>query len=243
MTATFVLLHGFTGAPSSWDAVVARLPPDARVIRPWLLGHGPRAADDHGWDAEVATLLERLAEARAEGAHLVGYSLGGRVGWSLLAAAPSRFSRATLIGAHPGLDADARPARRRGDARWVHRLEEEGIDAFVDAWRALPLWASQRSVAPERRAVQDALRRAHDPRGLARSLRRLGLAEMPTIDPTRLSMPVRLVAGALDAKHRALAAAQVARLPRGALTVVEGAGHNVVLERPDAVARALREAA
>ncbi|MEM7449391.1 MAG: alpha/beta fold hydrolase [Myxococcota bacterium] len=34
-----VLLHGFTGAPASWDGVAAHLPSDWSLIRPTLLGH------------------------------------------------------------------------------------------------------------------------------------------------------------------------------------------------------------
>jgi 2-succinyl-6-hydroxy-2,4-cyclohexadiene-1-carboxylate synthase len=243
---TFVLLHGFTGAPASWDAVVARLPAEARVLRPALTGHaGPGETERPSrFLDEVARLREGLTREDVRGAHLVGYSLGGRVGYHLLAAAPERFARATLIGAHPGLaDPEARAARRRADARWIARLEDDGLDAFVDAWAALPLWASQRALAPEVRAAQDRIRRGHDPRGLAHALRVLGLAEMPPVDPARLACPVHLVVGAADDKHRALSRALAARLPAGRFTAVAGAGHNVPLERPDRLAALLLEEA
>lgn len=253
---TFVFLHGFTGSPASWDAVVAKLPAHARVLRPALLGHelraatrprrrGPclkdssRAAAD-GFLAEVERLRAWLDRECVPRAHLVGYSLGGRVGYHLLAVDPARFTGATLIGAHPGLANDLeRAARRRADAAWIDRLERDGIDAFVRAWAELPLWSTQRELPFEVLAAQDAIRRSHDPIGLGRALRTLGLAEMPPVLPDRLTLPVHLVVGGRDVKHRELAAAFVEQLPEGRLTVVAGAGHNVVLERPDVIASLL----
>src|SRR2546426_11494466 len=102
---TLFLLHGFAGAPESWDAVVARLR-DATVVGPALTGHGaPLAAD---WDAEVA----RLGALLPDGAHVCGYSLGGRLALGLLAAYPHKIARATLIGAHSGIVDDAERAAR-----------------------------------------------------------------------------------------------------------------------------------
>lgn len=237
---TFVLLHGFTGAPASWDPLVARLPPNARVARPALSGHGP--ARSPSWSAEVDRLLALLDAESMRGAHLVGYSMGGRVAWGLLAADPTRFCAATLIGAHPGLsDPAARRRRHEEDARRAEQLEREGLDAFLDAWASLPMWASQRALDADTLAAQDRVRRAHTADGLAHALRVLGLAQMPALDPRSLRVPITLVTGALDAKHRALADALVRRAPNLEARSVEGCGHNVLLERPDALARLLTE--
>lgn len=236
---TYVFLHGFSGGPESWDAVATALPSDARVVRVQLAGHGATPVSVEGWDAEVARIDALLERERVEDAHLVGYSLGGRVGLSLLARAP-RFSRATLVGAHPGLpDAAARAERRAADDRWVRVLREQGLRAFIDAWEALPMWGSQEALDPEALASQRRLRESHTAEGLAHALEVLGLAQMPATDPSALRVPIQLVVGERDEKHRALSGALAERLPRAALRVVEGAGHNVVLERPDALAALL----
>ena len=52
-------------------------------------------------------------------------------------------------------------------------------------------------------------------------------------------MPVELVVGERDEKFRAIAERMAERLPDARLHVVEGAGHAVHLERPDAVAELL----
>ncbi len=236
MSACFVLLHGFTGSPASFDRLVAELETESRVIRPMLSGHGREPSWAPSWDAEVARLDALLEAERVERAHLVGYSLGGRLGWGLLTRAPGRFARATLIGAHPGLRTDEERATRRAqDARWAAQLEGEGLEPFLAAWAALPLWASQAALAAEVRAEQEAIRRQHRADGLAHALRTLGLAEMPAAEP--VERPVTLVVGELDAAHRAHSSAFAARLPSARLEVVAGSGHNVLLERPEAVAR------
>jgi 2-succinyl-6-hydroxy-2,4-cyclohexadiene-1-carboxylate synthase len=229
-----LLLHGFTGSPASFDAVVALLPAGARVIRPFLSGHGSDPARSASWEAELDRIFALIDDAGVERAHVCGYSLGGRLAWGLLARDPSRFSGATLVGAHPGLADDVeRAARSRADARWIEMLERDGLDAFLDAWQALPFFATQ---SADQIAKQRAIRVGHRARDLAHAIRTLGLAEMPAVDPARIATPVTLVVGEHDAAHRAIAEQVARRLPDGRLVIADGAGHNVLLERPDVVA-------
>lgn len=215
---TYVLLHGFTGGPESFEHLGLR---DA--IAPRLAGHGPSPVLARSWDEEIDRLIAILD---VRGAHLVGYSFGGRLAYSLLARAPHLFSRATLIGAHPGLrDPRARDDRRRADRRWIELLLREGLEAFVRAWEALPMWSTQ---TPAQIEAQRALRRSHSAHGLANALAVLGLAEMPCVDPSAIRVPVRLVSGAHDPSF----------VPSRAFPqiVVPDAGHNVLIERPEALA-------
>lgn len=229
---TYLLLHGFTGAPESWDELA--LPTDARVLRPALAGHGPSPAPASTWDAEIARLAELLEVEGATDVHLVGYSMGGRLGWGLLQRT-DRVTRATLIGAHPGLEDDyARVRRRAEDERW-RRLLGQGLAAFVERWEALPLWRTQLGLDPNRLIRQRAIREQHDPAALAAAMRALGLAEMPRTDPTKVRCPVTLVVGGEDHKHRAIAERFAPLLDDARISVFEGAGHNVLLERPDAL--------
>jgi pimeloyl-ACP methyl ester carboxylesterase len=62
---------------------------------------------------------------------------------------------------------------------------------------------------------------------------------MPPVDPSRVTSPVTLVVGEHDATHRELAAKIAGELTDARLAVAEGAGHNVLLERPDVVAQIL----
>jgi 2-succinyl-6-hydroxy-2,4-cyclohexadiene-1-carboxylate synthase len=239
-----VLLHGFTGAPSSFDELCTLLRTRAgaavAVYRPHILGHGVAADGVNTFDDEVTRLATELERGGLRGAHLCGYSLGARLALGLLARAPQLFVSATLIGVHPGLTTQAeRSERSASDERWARMLEERGLEAFLSAWQEQPLFASQAALerAGGARAIarQRAIRSAHDARGLARSLRVLGLAAMPDYHATLLAPPVptTLVVGANDTKFVELARASAERNPKLGLSLIEGSGHNVVLEAPD----------
>jgi len=240
---TVVLLHGFTGAPASWDDVVALLPPGATVVRPALLGHGDEA-DDAASDfaGEVDRIAARLPPPGAAPLHLIGYSLGARVALGLLSRHPRRFSRATLIGVHPGLaSAGERAARIDSDEGWAQRLEQGGIAAFVDAWQRQALFETASPVDERRLAHQRQIRLSHRAAGLSRSLRVLGLGRMPDYRHAlaTCAVPLCLAVGATDRRFTALAE-EIRRLqPRASLRVIEGAGHNVPLEQPARVAALL----
>lgn len=246
MSRPLVLLHGFTGAPASWDGVRPSLDDAIPVLAPALLGHDGTAGSPatRSFDDEVDRLAGVVRDAGLEGAHLAGYSLGGRVALGLLVRHPGLFAAATLIGAHPGLQDPADRAERAArDEQWARLLDGEGLPTFVAAWEALPLFASQGALDPETLARQRAIRTAHDPAGLARSLRVLGLGGMADFRPRlpALRLPVTLVAGEADKKFRALAGEMRARIPGARLEIAAGAGHNVVLERPDCIAGLLQE--
>jgi len=191
------------------------------------------------FDDEVARLAEGLGETPV---HLAGYSLGARLALGIAVRHPERVARLTLIGVHPGLTTEKeRDERRRADARWIELLETCGIAAFVDAWSAQPLFASERVLPDAVRLRRQEERLRHDPRELARSLRVTGLAEMPDFRPhlAGVRVPVVLMTGALDPKFSALAEELSLVLPRARHTIVSGAGHALLLERPDLVATEL----
>src|SRR5262249_26256974 len=122
-------------------------------------------------------------------------------------------------------------------------IERAGVPAFVDRWEALPLWASQARLPAAVRAAQRAQRLQNRAPGLANSLRGLGTgAQAPLHERlAELPMPVLLIAGALDAKFRALASEMAAALPAAHLALVPDAGHAVHLEQPAVFDRLVAE--
>jgi 2-succinyl-6-hydroxy-2,4-cyclohexadiene-1-carboxylate synthase len=231
-----VLLHGFALGPSSWGSVPG--------FAPASVGHADAVdVEVASFEAEVDRLASRI-EAETRGPrHLVGYSMGGRLGLGLLARHPRLFDSATLVSAHPGLRTEAeRAARREADGRWAELLREAGVEAFASAFEAQPIFLT-RARAPEARVLAQAkLRRSHTSEGLVRSLRCCGLGAMPCLEDAlpEIATPVDLVVGVDDAKFLALARSMAERLPRARLCVIEDAGHDVPLERPDALLALLR---
>ena len=73
---------------------------------------------------------------------------------------PVASPRAVLISVNPGIDDAERPARRAHDAAWARLLRERGLDAFLDAWEAQPLFATQARVRADLRAARRARRLA-----------------------------------------------------------------------------------
>lgn len=241
-----VFLHGFTGTPASlrWveQALGARL---ARVFAPPLVGHHGGPSEPCRFEDEVERLARQIDGARLRGAHLLGYSLGGRLALGVALRAPELFRSLTLISASPGLDTEAeREQRRQADERWVTLLTERGLTAFLEAWSALPLWDPQRGLAAERLLHQQQERARHEALGLATSLRSVGLGRMPAYLSAlpRLSLPVALLVGALDSKFIALGERMQRALPNASLGVVPNAGHSLLIEAPEAVAQVLGSA-
>ncbi len=233
-------LHGFTGAASSaaplFEALGLR-----PTFAPALLGHADAPLEIESFDGEV----ERLAAALSASGGvdlLLGYSMGGRIALRLVERFPQHVGRLVVIGAHPGLLSEpARASRRADDEPWIRLLLGDGTHAFVDAWAARPIFASQLDAPDARRAAQDRVRRAHRAEGLARAMRVLGLGAMPRVDLGAVATrtPSLFVAGARDEKFRALGVAQFK--PAGfALASCEGAGHNPLLETPAELAMTLR---
>ncbi|MFO0609473.1 MAG: alpha/beta fold hydrolase [Polyangiales bacterium] len=237
---TRLYLHGFLGAPAQWTEVLARTG-DPPAQCPRLPGHGPSPWTPAG---DFAAVVDAFA-ARAlptEPVTLVGYSLGARLALGLAMRHPARVARLVLVGVAYGIDdARDRDARARADDALADALERDGVPAFVRTWEALPLFETQRALPPELAAAQRAWRHEHTARGLAWSLRTLGLGRQAPYRAAfaRSALPVTLVTGSRDEKFTAIAR-ELVRLRAGVgHVVVEGAGHNVALERPDVVAEAV----
>ena len=239
----WLFLHGFTGAPSSWDAVREGVRSTIASHCPFIYGHGAdwRNVKVDSFEAEVSRLA-KLALGLPKPRYLCGYSMGARLALGLILRQRSAFAGAILIGVHPGLeDAGARQRRRTEDSARARTLREEGLDAFVRAWEASPLFGTQARLDDALLKRQRAVRLSHDAEGLARALERLGLGEMPGYGSqvAALALPVRLMAGALDGKFAAISRALAKELPNGRVEIVEAAGHNLPLEAPAAVSQSI----
>jgi 2-succinyl-6-hydroxy-2,4-cyclohexadiene-1-carboxylate synthase len=227
-----VLVHGFTQTGRSWAPVADRL-----VAR----GHQVVRVDapGHGGSSEIVADLHRgaelLADAGGRAVH-VGYSMGGRLALRLALDRPDLVRGLVLLGATAGIDDPPERARRRAaDEALAEDIERDGVEAFVGRWLAQPLFAG---------LPDDPLDRADRTRntaaGLADSLRRAGTG---TMDPPwwdeleRISVPVLVLAGELDAKFSVLGQRLADGIGTGAVfRAVPGAGHAAHLEAPAAVA-------
>lgn len=230
-----VALHGFMGSPAMWDGLAQPL------HAPWLPGHGPTPSIPETDDFDA--IIDRLAEALPRPPWtLVGYSLGARTALALTLRHPSRVRAAVLVGGTPGLRTDAlRAERRASDALLAQSLLRDGLERFAERWEALALFETQRALPEETRRRRREQRLAHRAEGLAWSLRAMGTGSMPSYWDAlgRCQVPLRWVTGSRDEKFTAIAREACASCPSATHTVIEGAGHDVALERGVEVLRGL----
>jgi 2-succinyl-6-hydroxy-2,4-cyclohexadiene-1-carboxylate synthase len=223
-----VLLHGFTGSARSF----AHLAVDATT--PDLPGHG-LAPDANSWDAAVRSLAPLLEPGPVT---LAGYSMGGRLALALALLQPHKVARLVLASATAGIaEEEARARRHDVDCTLADFIERRGVAAFVQRWEEHPTLASLKPFAEALRPE----RLSHRAAGLASALRWLGTGAQPSYwaGLDQLPMPVRIVAGARDAKFAGLALLLRERIPRAELRLLD-CGHAPHLERPEAFAEALR---
>jgi len=234
-----VLLHGFSGSSASWterliDSLVGTAASPVLVDLP---GHGllPSSLAKGG-----VTLEATLSQISASGiwpTDLLGYSMGGRVALHFAANHPERVRSLVLESSSPGLATEAeRSARRATDETLALRIEQKGIEDFVDFWESLPLFESQRALDTLVLERQRALRLQNDARGVAAALRGLGTGSLPSLWDRLPEIRTRtlLLVGALDQKFVDVARSMAALMPHARLVMVPDAGHAVHLERPDA---------
>ena len=242
--APVTLLHGFTQSARSWREVVDRIPDGWRWIVPDLRGHGEtrtKAGAACSMDACAADLEALWNHLGVERTHVVGYSMGGRLALHLAAHRPSRLLSLLTVGAHAGLEEEAREGRRRGDEALARRIEQEGVEAFVDYWSSLPLFAGLERRGPAYLAQIRAERLQNHAAGLACSLRGMGAGAMDPVWEALAAVPFpcTFVAGQLDHGYVASARRLATAVARGRVEIVPRAGHAVHQERPDAFARIL----
>jgi 2-succinyl-6-hydroxy-2,4-cyclohexadiene-1-carboxylate synthase len=238
------LLHGFTQSGRSWLEIISRMPEGWMWIVPDLRGHGEtRTRPDAPCTMDACTrdlemLWDHLGLART---HLVGYSLGGRLALHVAARRPERILSLLTIGAHAGLEEEAREGRRRGDEALAGRIEKEGLESFVNYWTSQPLFAGLERRGPAFLAQTRAERLANHVAGLACSLRGMGAGAMEPLwdDLALVTFQCTFVAGQLDHGYVNSARRLAATVPNGHVDVVPRAGHTVHQERPDAFARLL----
>lgn len=92
-----LLLHGLLGMSDFWLPFIGKWKSDFFVIAPDLRNHGKSPHhEDFSYDVMVEDLLELFATMKITSAHVVGHSMGGKVGM-LLALKYPEFVRSLIV--------------------------------------------------------------------------------------------------------------------------------------------------
>lgn len=138
-------------------------------------------------------------------------------------------------------NAAERQSMTERDRQAANKLRTEGVDAFMDEWEQVPLFATQKELLPEVQRRISKERRSHSAEVLARCFEEAGQHTMPERSEvlswlqvaSDQGIPLLYIAGERDRKYSALAR-EIGYAVQGAQTeYIPRAGHNVHLEQPN----------
>ncbi len=242
--------HGETDRPATSDAYALEFQAQALCAFLAFVSTQPVASIRRVSPDHPTALKENGEDAPPLKPIVVGYSMGGRVALSALAHHVDLFGGLVLESAGLGpATEDERQAALDRDVRCAARLREQGVEAFMDFWEQLPLFATQQRLPAEVRQRVRIGRLGNDAEALARTFEHAGQHVMPArgksvstlMRAAQAGLPLLYLAGSLDAKYRPLAESLATLFADSALTqtpamrvsILDGAGHNVHLETPE----------
>jgi len=231
-----VFLHGFPLDHQMWDAQVAALTADYRVIVPDLRGFGSSPA--HGetttmeqFADDVNALLDGLGVV--EQVTLCGLSMGGYIAFAFQRQFPQRV-RALILCDTRSLPDSPEAAKQRETT--AANVLQNGASVLVPTMLPRLVAASTTEQTPE---VVESLRQVilkTDPRGIAAALRGMAQRRDATPDLVAFNIPTLVLVGEADAISPPAEMEALAKsLPQAQFAVIPQAGHMSPCEQPDAV--------
>lgn len=227
-----VFVHGVGVDGSVWDPQVTGIAAAGfRTIAVDLPGHGASEGPAlHTIEDLAAWMAGFLDAVDAPRAHLVGHSMGALIALELAAVVPARAASLALLGVaasmavNPGLLAAAERNDGHGldqMSQWMHAREPDGPSGWGPAETLALLERSEPGVVFS---------------GLS-ACNNHGDVTVATVE---VEAPTLLVLGGQDVMTRPQAAAPIAdAIPGSRTIVVHGAGHMMMIERPQEVIAAL----
>ncbi|HSG33991.1 MAG TPA: alpha/beta fold hydrolase [Sphingomonadaceae bacterium] len=194
------------------------------------------AVDGYGLCDSLPGMAEIVLEQAPERFALFGHSMGGRVAMEVYRKAPERVTHLALVstGAH---SLGENEASSRASLQAIGH--DNGFEALVDAWLP-PMVAEANRANP---AIYGPLREMclrHSQQQFDAQIKALlSRPEVESLMP-QIACPTLVMTGSADswappAQHRAIADA----IPNSELVIVEGAGHMIMPEAPEAVNAAI----
>lgn len=223
-----LLLHGFTGSKRTWDSLKDFLLPDYQVIRLDLPGHGKTNSAATSMEKCAKHIVEFLRYIKVEQAHLIGYSMGGRLALSFANLYPERVRSLTLESSSPGLKTRLeREERIKQDELLAKKLIEEGLEKFVQFWENIPLFETQKGLPDHVQERVRSERLSQQANQLADSLSYMGTGSQASYwgSLDQLRMPVQLIVGGLDEKFVQINQAMAKKIRGVRLEIIEDSGH------------------
>lgn len=236
----FVLLHGFTGAASTWKPFCPMWGKHSRVLMVDLIGHGgtDSPAEVERYDIinaakDLKKLLNQMGIMKTD---LLGYSMGGRVAITFASLYPEMVRKLVLESTTPGLENESdKAARIQQDHKLASRIEAGGLEKFIDYWESISLFQSQLNLPADVREQIRSQRLENNPGGLANSLREMGTGAQPSWwgRLSSFQFETLLVTGTHDEKFCKIAEKMFSQLPNAYHLSIIDCGHAIHVEEPE----------
>ena len=229
-----VCAHGGGGDSAQWRHQIAPLSARYRVIVYDARGHGRSSVPEGPYSMrllvdDLRRLLDHLGIKRAV---ILGATLGGVTAIELALAEPETVHGLVLVTTVP----DTTDEMRERFAASAAVAEEQGLEAFAEAYAAMIFTAAYHERAPQEVEEWKMRMQRLDPAGYARVIRALG--DRPDLSPrlSAIRVPTLIVVGAEDTIPTSHPAAEALRtgIPDARLEVVNGAAHLPFIEQPEA---------
>ncbi|MBS4200106.1 2-succinyl-6-hydroxy-2,4-cyclohexadiene-1-carboxylate synthase [Bacillus sp. FJAT-49732] len=232
-----ILLHGFTGDCSTWNAIKPYLIDSFQVISIDIIGHGktssPTDVSKYTMEQVAFQINNIMNHLSLNKAHMIGYSMGGRLALSFALFYPERVNSLVLESASPGLRTnEERSLRMQADEQLCQMILQQGIEEFVNYWENIPLFKTQNSILKSVREQIRKQRLSNTPIGLVNSLRGMGTGMQPSWWDilASIEMPVLLLSGELDPKFCTISKEMQILMSNANLIEVRGVGHAIHVE-------------
>lgn len=214
---------------------------DARIFLPQMLALAPLCPvllPRLTQMASVEAMAEEVLASAPEAFAVLGHGTGGMVAMELMRRAPDRLRRVVLIATDPLTDGPTVSAAREAA---VVQARAGRFEALVEGDPAVADYRSRGDCDDLAAALVD-MAQARGPEGFADHVRALQRRPDQQRTLRQSSLPVLVLGGGRDPVHPARRQEFAAGLVRGGKArIVDGAGHLLTLEAPDAVNAAVAD--
>jgi 3-oxoadipate enol-lactonase len=235
-----VLIHGLNGDLTGWVLVVPELAKHYRTIVLDVRGHGQSGKPDLPYSipqfaVDLHAFLDRLQILKA---HILGLSMGGAIAQQYALLHPERIQSLILVSTFSHVD----PQARKAFGRLKEALRVGGYPALFD--EVVKLAFTPQYIAENSKVIAELRERRiqiNDPKAIGRATEACLAFDLKD-EIRRISLPTLVVSGREDVFTPLHLAEQIHRSIQGSeWKIIEGAGHNLYIEKAPELLKILLE--
>lgn len=222
-----VFIHGWMGHPSDWSLFVK-----AQDICITLPGHNhSKTLKQKNWFTVCIENIFKMTQ-HIDAFHLVGYSLGGRIGLSFAEKYPNRIAKLSLISTHIGCKSAVQQQEKKNqELNLIDQFNTLSFDAFLKYWYSQQLFYPL-SPFDQKKLVQKRIQEKPESilsafKGFSHQYYSFKQAVLK-----KHAAKTQIIVGSEDKKYVKQAKELNMLLPQMKLTILNNAGHACLISHP-----------